>query len=447
MDILFEIVSRQKYSSDVVMNHMFGETGGIIGRSEECDWILPDKRKKVSRKHALITCYNGVFHIEDISSNGIFKSLGNERLPSNTPVSIGHGDGFIIGEYTLMARLMQDPKSYVGSESSVDAHSFLQTPLPLNPLDAMTAQDERDAAARLGNFNDILGQNNPAMLVPSDHAEAHIAVLPPVSAMPEVNSDYDPWDAHGTLERLTAPAKRTPSAKVAEKNAPEPKNIRKPEPKTTSEPEPKNTHEAVAVSETDMFFELLGYRVPPESNEERERVLRTAAALLRTAVEGLAQAMQNRAECKNELRLPMTTTSLAVSNNPLKFSPTAEAALITMLAPPQKGIMDPIESMKAAFRDNHSHHMGLLAGARAAVGAAISKIAPEAVEARLDTDGPVKFRRNQRLWGLFIRMYYAQKNDHEGFAALFYQEFARAYEMQCRMLNPAAYRKQIGDKE
>ena len=420
MDIMFEIVSRQKFSPDVTVGHMFGEVGGIIGRSEECDWILPDKTKQISRKHAIITCYSGSFHIEDISANGIFRPLGHERLPSNTPIAIAHGDEFVIGEYTIMVRLMQNPGAYVGEGKNADTHDlFANTSLPLNPLEAMVAEDERDAAARLGDYNDILSQKNAGMIVPPDHADARIEALPPIKATPDVTTPnyYDPWDPGGTLRGMTPPDQ--------------------PEQKKPPAPEPEIIRESVLVPETDIFFELLGYKVPPESKEERERVLRTAADLLRTAVEGITQAMQNRAESKNELRLSMTTTSLVVNNNPLKFSPTAESALMTLLSPRQKGVMEPVESMQAAFKDNHSHHMGLLAGARAAVGAALDKIAPQAVEARLDADGPVRLGRSRRLWNTFTRMHYAQKNDHEGFAALFYQEFARAYEMQCRTLNPS----------
>lgn len=50
----------------------------------------------------------------------------------------------------------------------------------------------------------------------------------------------------------------------------------------------------------------------------------------------MTNALHNRAECKNELRLPATSTGLAVNNNPLKFSPSPEAALATLLGPPQK---------------------------------------------------------------------------------------------------------------
>ncbi len=149
MDIMFEIVSRQKFSPEVRVTTVFGEAGGIIGRSDECDWILPDKTKQVSRKHAIITCYNGSFHIEDISTNGTFNSLGRERLPANTPVIVNHGDGFILGEYTIMARLMQQADSYVGAGDDSRA-LFAESALSLNPIDAMNQEAARrtDEAAQ-----------------------------------------------------------------------------------------------------------------------------------------------------------------------------------------------------------------------------------------------------------------------------------------------------------
>jgi type VI secretion system protein ImpI len=426
MDIMFEVVSRQKFSSEVTANTVFGEAGGIIGRSEECDWILPDKTKQVSRKHAIITFYNNTFHIEDISTNGVFNSLGRERIPSYTPVAINHGDGFIIGEYTISARLMQSADSYVGGEAE-SRTLFSDQSLPLNPLAAMDEEAHRDAAARLGNFNDLLGRNTTESLIPADHTEAPIENLPGMTVIPDATlPQYDPWDAKKSLEGFKirpALPERYPSDLAA----------------------PEGACETVTVPETDVFFRILGYS-PPDTPEERERILRIAAGLLLAAIDGMTQTMQNRAECKNDLRLSMTTTSLALSNNPLKFSPTAQAALMTLFGPARKGIMEPVESMRAAFRDNHSHHMGLLAGARAAVGAALHKIAPEAVEAKLDANGPVRFGRIRRLWYTFTQMHQAQQNDHEGFEALFLQSFARAYEMQCRTLNPAAHRRQKGDR-
>ncbi|MCL1985689.1 MAG: type VI secretion system-associated FHA domain protein TagH, partial [Betaproteobacteria bacterium] len=110
-----------------------------------------------------------------------------------------------------------------------------------------------------------------------------------------------------------------------------------------------------------------------------------------------------------------------------------------------KGILPPVQSVHAAFADLHSHHMGLLAGARAAVRASLEKLSPQAVEARLDINGPVRMNRTANLWRTFTRMYQSLHDDHDGFAALFLQDFARAYQVQGRTLNPRIER-QKGEK-
>ena len=117
-----------------------------------------------------------------------------------------------------------------------------------------------------------------------------------------------------------------------------------------------------------------------------------------------------------------------------------------LLSPPQKGVLSPVESMREGFDDLHSHHMGLMAGARAAVRASLERIAPQAVEARLDVNGPVRFNRMNRLWHTFIRAHQSLLDDYGGFAALFLQDFARAYEVQGRTLNPSPLRDAKGER-
>jgi type VI secretion system protein ImpI len=154
--------------------------------------------------------------------------------------------------------------------------------------------------------------------------------------------------------------------------------------------------------------------------------------------------MQHRNSCKQELRLPVTSTGFGISNNPLKFSPTAEAALATLLGPPQKGVLPPVEAMRQGFEDLHRHHMGLLAGARAAVRAILEKVSPQAVENRLDMNGPVRLNRTGRLWHTFMRMHQSLKDDHDGLSAFFLEDFARAYEVQGRTLRPLSNRDSQG---
>jgi type VI secretion system protein ImpI len=422
MDIMFEIVSRQKHSASFPIRHVFGEAGGYIGRADECEWVLPDRSKHISRRHALITFENGNFFLEDVSTNGVFLALGNEPVGKGTRHKILHNEGFVIGGYTLVARSLHDPAGYATPSDAAgsDILSFSQ-PLSLNPLEAMDQEEEKTARGRLGEYDDLLRQSTPPPVRSADHGDPRIATMPSIVAVPDgsdlIAEDWDSDPVEKTLEQQSA------CAPAVEETAPGASS--------------DGNHSPAAASDTDIFFKTLGFAEAPESPEERARILQLAAQLLATTVGGLACALRNRNECKNELRLPVTTTSLMASNNPLKFSPTPEAALATLLGPPQKGVLPPAESMREGFDDLHSHHMGLMAGARAAVRASLERISPSAVETRLDANGPVRLNRTRRLWRTFTAMHRALRDDHTGFAALFLDDFTRAYEVQVRTLNPS----------
>ena len=414
MDIMFEIVSRQKFSANFPVSHVFGEAGGYIGRSEECEWVLPDRSREISRQHALITFEDGHFYLEDVSANGVFLSLAHEPVGKDSRHRIEHGEGFIIGAYTIMARLLHNPGAYAGSPEDVEDILSRPKGLSLNPLTAMEQEEELVARKRMGEYDAVPEQEE---LIPEN------------------------WDAEPDNDDESGEA--CPLGGETAAGAPQADS----ETQAAAAPQTAPESRSVPVPETDVFFKALGFAEPPSSPKERERVLKLAAELLAAAVDGMTSALHNRAECKNELRLPATSTGLAVNNNPLKFSPSPEAALATLLGPPQKGVMPSVKAMTNGFNDLHRHHMGLLAGARAASAALLDKISPRAVENRLDINGPVRLGRATRLWQTFIRMHRALRDDHEGMEALLLQDFARAYEMQGRTLNPLGARPKQGAQQ
>lgn len=442
MDIMFEIVSRQKFSANFPVSHVFGEAGGYIGRSEECEWVLPDRSREISRQHALITFEDGHFYLEDVSANGVFLSLAHEPVGRDSRHRIEHGEGFIIGAYTIMARLLHNPGAYAGSPEDVEDILSRPKGLSLNPLTAMEQEEELVARKRMGEYDDLLSGRQTKAVLPADHTDPLLGRLQPIVAVPEQEELIpENWDAEPDNDGENGES-RQPGGETAE-GAPQADS----EPPAAAAPQTAPESRSVPVPETDVFFKALGFAEPPSSPKERERVLKLAAELLTAAVDGMTSALHNRAECKNELRLPATSTGLAVNNNPLKFSPSPEAALATLLGPPQKGVMPSVKAMTNGFNDLHRHHMGLLAGARAASAALLDKISPRAVENRLDINGPVRLGRAARLWQTFIRMHRALRDDHDGMEALLLQDFARAYEMQGRTLNPLDARPKQGAQQ
>lgn len=424
MDIILEIVSRQKHSASFPVSYVFGEAGGYLGRSHQCEWVLPDRTKQISRKHALITFEDGAFYLEDLSANGVFLAPGHEPVGKDKRHKIRHGEEFLIGDYSVMARLLHDPSIYVSSDELgfKDLLSIAQNPLSLDPLKAMEEEEEQIARNRLADLDDLLGTEQEISILSSDHCDPRTCTLQPIVTISEkeiiIPEDWnsDPDDPHTSQNHIATPlVKREPCPAHASK-------------KLVYSQDNIPTEQ----SEFDIFFKTLGFDTMPASQSERERVLRLVVDLVQSAVQGTMTALQNRAECKNELRLPITTTNLAVQNNPLKFSPTPEAAMTALLGLPQKGVLSAELAMREAFNDLHHHQMGLIAGARAVTQAMFDKVAPTAVEARLDLHGHVHWRRKTKLWNSYIRLYQALKNDNETFAGLFWQDFSKAYEMQRR---------------
>ena len=428
MELMLEIISRQKFTLGNAASHVFSEAGGCIGRDQACEWALPDKNKQISRRHALITCDGSHFYIEDTSTNGIFLVMERERLPRNKPYKIEHGTSFYFVEYTVQARLLHKPDAYLAPAMSVEAADLIPDDafLDADPLVAMEQQDEFIAKSRLGMYNDLLGVAAGKPELQADHN------TPPTDSMLRVSAIPEGWES----AELSPPPHREPLAPAPQERAPEPPRTVFPH-RPILEDEPERRIEVYP--ETEVFFQTLGFKEMPESPEERERILAQAAELLLAAVDGMLQSLRNRADSKNDLRLPVTTMTLA-SNNPLKFSPTAQAALDHLLAPPQEGMLHPAQAMVAGFNDLHSHHMGLLAGARAAVRAGLEKVSPVQVEARLDANGSPRFNRTGRLWNTFVHMHRRLLDEPESFSAFFLQDFARAYEVQVRTLHPTPSR-------
>lgn len=446
MELMLEIISRQKFSlHQSNVQHVFREVGGYIGRDKECEWVLLDKTKQISRRHALVSFEHAAFFIEDLSTNGIYSALGRERLAKGQKYRIEHGNTYVIGEYSIQARLLHEPGSYL-SEQSIQNGDIIPAGevLAEDPLLAMEQQDELNARERLGLYNDLLGSTPEKKTFQADHTEASLGAMPAVTLVPEDWNVEEDDDAEPLPAPAPSPRPDARSAAPAVPPVPEDVPPVPPIPEDVAPPRIPQDPDAPA-PEVEAFFRALGFSASPDSREERERIMLRTAELTTAAVEGMLQALRNRADSKNELRLPVTTMTLA-SNNPLKFSPTGKAALNYLLAPPQEGFLPPAQAMLNGFDDLHSHNLGLIAGARAVAQAILARISPEAVASRLDATGTVRFARMRRLWSAFAKLHAGLRDDDNGFTSFFLDDFARAYEMQVRTLNPACMNRQ-GDLE
>ncbi|NMQ05564.1 FHA domain-containing protein [Candidatus Accumulibacter phosphatis] len=74
-----------------------------IGRDDSADWTLADRSGGISRNHCMIRCVDGVFVVQDTSSNGTFVNDDSERIRGSH--TLRDGDRLLIGPYLITARI------------------------------------------------------------------------------------------------------------------------------------------------------------------------------------------------------------------------------------------------------------------------------------------------------------------------------------------------------
>jgi FHA domain-containing protein len=137
---------------------------------------------------------------------------------------------------------------------------------------------------------------------------------------------------------------------------------------------------------------------------------------------------------KREVKADLTMIVVR-NNNPLKFLPDGQSALIQMMGRKIPGFMEPIEAMQDAYIDLRAHQIGVVAGMRAALDEVLHRFDPEMLEKKLKTrsllDSLVAANRKAKMWDLYGELFkdiYIEAQDD--FQTLFGKAFLTAYETE-----------------
>lgn len=389
MELVFDMVSAQQFVPGLLTTKTFKQAGGVIGRAEGCDWVIPDRKRVLSGRHALISYRDGAFFLTDTSSNGVRLKDSGASLVKGQPQRIEHGSVYCLGDYEVRARLIQDPALFEGdigrpqpAGSIIPDDAFLD----LDPLVAMEQQERIYA-----EVDDL----DLALVAPQCQAQQR---------------DYARIDT----ESLPLPELVMPPAAAELKREPEPERL------------PPGFWER--------FGEALGIDLGDMDEDQRRALALNAARLLKQSVAGLQQSLRTRSELKNELRLALTTVQSA-GNNPLKHSADTGEAVSALLRGGKPGQLTAEQAIGRAFRDLQAHQVALLAASRAAVHAMFEQLAPEQLALRFEREGrkPLIATAGSR-WRAYRRLHHSLGQDADWSERLFARDFAKTYEEQVRLI-------------
>ncbi|MFL9866927.1 type VI secretion system-associated FHA domain protein TagH [Paraburkholderia fungorum] len=156
--------------------------------------------------------------------------------------------------------------------------------------------------------------------------------------------------------------------------------------------------------------------------------------MLRESLGGTIDVLMARALTKKEIRIDMTVIGVR-DNNPLKFFPDVDSALMQMLSGRGVGYLPPLKAIWASFDDIKAHELAMVAGMRAALLDVLKRFDPAAIEKRVSApsvmDKMLGGNRKARMWDRQVEMYDEMVREaDDDFQRLFGERFASAYEDQ-----------------
>ncbi|MBT9459293.1 MAG: type VI secretion system-associated FHA domain protein TagH [Burkholderiaceae bacterium] len=387
--------------------------------------------------------------------------------------SLGSGGNFGLdaGAAAPSALIPDLPASGPGNDNSLDnlfglkpgmggdplANSALDAPMAKpnmaashDPLASLNSAPKASAASASDAFSDL---NRPFVPPPAIGAKPVAPPPPPVELIPPL-TDIKPalpsgavlsWDApSGDGHTVIRPAARADAAPAAAPMPARPPVAAKPvdyaptgmaRPPAAAASPARPVASSVGSADTEALLAAFreGLATPTvQVDALTPELMKLIGQLIHESAKGTVDLLVARAALKREVRAEATMI-VARENNPLKFSPSVEAALQHLLSPPTRGFMPAAPAMRDAYDDLRAHQFGFIAGMRAALEGVLARFDPAELEGRLSQRSGLMSilpgSRKARMWEVFIEHYAQIRSDaSDDFHTLFGKAFLEAYE-------------------
>ncbi|WLH12671.1 type VI secretion system-associated FHA domain protein TagH [Pseudomonas hefeiensis] len=447
-----------------------------IGRNSDNDWVLPDPERLVSGKHCVIQYKDGRYYLTDNSTNGVELVKAGVRLHKGNSEPLQDGEVIRIGDYEIQARVdfslpVTDSNPFAEAPSSFEALMGRQGAAVNTPSSLPEAPPAHfQGASAMDTLPDLFDFLTPGSVPPAtqpDHVPAQqhdfrpptpIAppspppVIEPVSqaSASVIPEDWDPFgDKPAPVAVAPIPVAVPPVAPPAVVERPVVEPVPTATPPVSVAPEPAPPREAPVTSvqapitpskpldaaQPDLlqaFLRGAGLDQLRLDQAQAEAQMESIGRSYRLMVEGLIDVLRARSSLKGEFRIQQTMIQ-PVENNPLKFAPNVEEAMLLLLRHGNQAFMAPDVAVRDSFDDLRAHQLAVMAGVEAAIKHLLARFEPAQLEERMGKPAGLSSlfngSRQAQYWQQFTELYSnISREAQEDFQDLFGREFSRAYE-------------------
>lgn len=463
MTLTLQITNHDYLQNGSPVEYVLFNRGAVIGRSQTCDWPLPDEERLLSRQHCKITFSDESYWLEDLSSNGTF--INSEQKPIQKTHQIKSGDQIRLGPFVISTRLTGEALAQQNLSEQANATSQ-QKPSWEN---WNTGEDPPEAAPiqkPKSEHWDLPGEKAPDVSSWSDKpgngwdepqadeifgslTENHEIDWSDTSW--DVNPDFDPFassDSESGLPSFAPEPAKNESAHASWLPDPEitpeaEKNSWLPSDSQPAEVESTDQGQLAAQTLSSMprdaspegtYRELITALGISSSEISSDPDITSARAgrILRRLIAGLMTLLEARARAKDAMGAGSTQLNLT-GNNPLKFAPDVDKAINMVINPPRDGYLDAEAAIEDSFRDIQAHQIATLKAMQGALRATLQRFSPDEIKQRADKKGFLKKilpgQMHSALWKAYEKEFSGcVEGSSEAFLDTFSKEFRKAYE-------------------
>ncbi|CDX13964.1 conserved hypothetical protein [Mesorhizobium plurifarium] len=430
----------------------------VIGRSADAGWQIDDPDMFVSRAHCKISGGRDGYYVTDTSSSGLFIDDSDSPLGTGRSTRLQSGMRLRMGDYVLHVEVQPSGGRTSIGQAPVANHAApaWSSPQPRTPAsiggdDFFSAKvEEEPQRPRPAGLPDPFEQpvpgaydrassqhSSPAfddpfsldpVATPASNGEPAaggpdpfgFGDMPsrndtpePVSSRPSAFDDFSfgpaatsaSGDSYAPVARDERPAEKPKVARPWEipAQAPEPPA---PQPRPAPAPRPSRPTQS---ARSDMALRaafLRGMGVEEADFPGRDPVaeMEKFGREYRQMLDGLMQLLRKRAEEKGSARVAQTVVGSS-EVNPLKFLPTVEDVIVTIIAERSPGFLSGEAAIGDAVKDLAQHHVRAWRGVQAALRRMIDRFDPAAIEEELKSNSAIgnllAGGRNAKLWELY----------------------------------------------
>ena len=421
---------------------VFDSVGGNIGRSTDNDWVLPDPQRFVSAHHARVHFRDGLYILEDTSTNGVFINDDERPVAKRGAHVLQNGDILRFGEYQVVAMVESrsagaeadaPPEALSGpfaaaATSSVEVHTSAQSVEVLAAF-GQAAQTDLGAALDLdellqsdaGEFSRPLAVNaygQPVTPQPASGARAASAPRHFTSRAAPSSTDLSAALADSETERRAIARRIERLARAAS---------RAQDRRTAASPAvPVDANSGLSA-----FCKGAGIASDHFAPELQVRLLQLAGQLIREALVGLKDLERARSEALRPMQID--TPPNTDDPRPSLARAGVEDLLVQILSQHESRRLDAVQWLREVLDRAKAHDRATFDALRTAFVDFVARLDPAELESRFGRPARSAADGGARNWELYNEFYrsIAAKADSQ-LPRVFLDAFSAAYEENLR---------------